>query len=121
MSTAPASIASWSIRGAVLATAGIVIWYLWPRPDTVIEVSRGGIATVHRLIGAPQPLGDTVVVGGSGARRSVRVINRDTVRHILSLFSVDAGSQMDYTVPPGTFGGYCSAHVDGRTLTIVVR
>lgn len=121
MSTASGSLASWLARGAAIAAAGIVTWYLWPRPDTVIEVARGGTATVHRLIGAPQPLGDTVWVGGSGARRSVRVINRDTVRHILSLFSVDAGAQMDYTVPPGTFGGYCSAHVNGNTLTIVVR
>jgi len=105
----------------VTALTGLTTWCVWPRPDTRIDIARGGIATVISRYGMRSPLSDTIVVGGSGARRKVRVINRDTLQHVLSLFTVQAGSQMDYTVPPGSFGGYCSAHTTGQTLTVVVR
>jgi hypothetical protein len=106
---------------AVVALTGLSTWLVWPRPDTRIDIARGGVATVISWYGVRSPLSDTIVVGGSGARRTVRVINRDTMQHVLSLFTVKAGSQMDYTVPPGAFGGYCSAHPTGKTLTVVVR
>ncbi len=110
-----ASIAALSV-GSVGAA-----WLLWPRPDLSIEVDRGGVATVVDLYGRRSSLDDTVFVGGSGARRTVRVINRDSVRHQLAMFAVQPGAQVDYTVPLGTFGGFCSAHLKRKTLTIVVR
>jgi hypothetical protein len=106
---------------AALSLTGLSTWLVWPRPDTRVEIARGGQATVISRYGVRSPLSDTIVVGGSGSRRKVRVINGDTIQHVLSLFTVGANSQMDYTVPPGSFGGYCSAHPTGKTLTVVVR
>lgn len=107
----------------VALTVGSVgaAWLLWPRPDLSIEVDRGGVATVIDHYGRRSSLNDTVFVGGGGARRSVRVVNRDSVQHQLAMFTVQPGAQVDYTVPTGTFGGYCSAHRKSKTLTIVVR
>ena len=109
---------------AIFAVAMLTIactWVVWPRPDTRIDIAPGGVATVISRYGLRSLLSDTIVVGGSGARRTVRVTNRDSIQHVLSLFTVQADSQMDYTVPPGSFGGYCSAHPTGKTLTVVVR
>jgi hypothetical protein len=105
----------------VAAAASLAAWFSWPRPDAEIEVDRGGVAHVIDRLGRRHALEDTVFVGGAGSRRSVRVINRDSVPHQLALFSVKAGEQMEYVVPPGTFGGFCSAHATKRHLTIVVR
>ncbi len=106
---------------ALLLVAGAVLWMGWPRPDVEIRVARGGIATVINHFGLRHPLGDTVFVGGAGARRSVRVVNQDTVQHVLAMFTVKPASQMDYVVPPGTFGGFCSAHATSKRLTVVVQ
>lgn len=108
-----------TLSGLVAAIAAAT-WLLWPRPDLTIEVDRGGVATVISAYGQRSPLSDTLWVGGRGGRRTVRVTNRDTVHHQLALFAVDAGATRDYVVPPGTFGGVCSAHPRNR-LTVVVR
>jgi len=109
-----------TIAVIALATAGVV-WYTWPRPDTLIRVQRGGVAVVTDAFGRDQPLPDTVVVGGSGSKRKIRVVNEDTVQHRLAMFTVPAGEQTEYTVPPGTFGGACSAHPTKKQLTFVIR
>lgn len=106
---------------AIALATGATTWIVWPRPDAAIEVALGGRATVVDHFGRRTPLSDTVIVGGSGARRRVRVTNRDTMPHVLALFTVAAGAETDYTVPPGTFGGFCSAHASSKSLTVVVR
>jgi hypothetical protein len=98
-----------------------VLWLVWPRPDAEIRVERGGRAVVANGYGVTRPLGDTVVVGGRGRRRTIRVTNEDTVPHQLALFSVAPGEVRDYVAPPGTFGGVCSAHAGSGRLTVVVR
>lgn len=108
------------IAGLIVLTATIA-WLTWPRPDTLIRVRRGGIAEVTDALGRTNPLGDTVFVGGSGARRTIRVVNDDTVKHQLAMFTIPAGGRTDYTVPPGTFGGACSAHPTKTQLTFVIR
>lgn len=107
--------------GAVaLATAGAA-WLLWPRPDAELRVRRGGRAEVINGYGVSRPLGDTLVVGGRGRRRTIRVVNEDSVPHQLALFTVAPGEVRDYVAPPGTFGGACSAHAGSGRLTVVVR
>lgn len=105
----------------VAALTAAATWLLWPRPDASLVVRRGGRAEVVNGYGLSSPLGDTIVVGGRGQRRAIRVVNEDTVRHQLALFSVDPGESRDYVVPPGTFGGVCSAHAGSGRLTVVVR
>lgn len=109
-----------TVGGVALGTAAVV-WFTWPRPDTLIRVQRGGIAVVTDAFGRDRPLPDTVFVGGSGARRKIRVVNEDTMQHRLAMFTIPAGEQTDYTVPPGTFGGACSAHPTKTQLTFVIR
>ena len=109
-----------SLGGLLLAIAGAV-WWTWPRPDTLIRVQRGGVAVITDAFGRDTPLPDTVFVGGSGAKRKIRVVNEDTMQHRLAMFTVPAGDQTDYTVPPGTFGGACSAHPTKKQLTFVIR
>jgi hypothetical protein len=110
--------------GLVLAVAAVsagLAWFSWPRPDTLIRVTRGGVAMVTDAYGRTAPLGDTVFVGGGGARRTIRVVNEDTVKHQLAMFNIPAGEQTEYNVPPGTFGGACSAHPTSTHLTFVIR
>ena len=109
-----------AIVGLLVATAAAV-WFTWPRPDTLIRVQRGGVAVVTDAFGRNRPLPDTVFVGGSGAKRKIRVVNEDTMQHRLAMFTIAPGQQTDYTVPPGTFGGACSAHPSNTQLTFVVR
>lgn len=111
---------SLALFGLLAATAAAV-WITWPRPDTLIRVQRGGVAVVTDVFGRVRPLPDTVFVGGSGAKRKIRVVNEDTMQHRLAMFTVAAGEQTDYTVPPGTFGGACSAHPTKKQLTFVIR
>jgi hypothetical protein len=104
----------------IVASAGLA-WFSWPRPDTLIRVTRGGVAMVTDAYGRSAPLGDTVFVRGGGARRTIRVVNEDTIQHRLAMFTVPASDQTEYTVPPGTFGGACSAHPTSTHLTFVIR
>jgi hypothetical protein len=115
-------IASRAVAAVVLGvvTAGVA-WLTWPRPDALIRVQRGGVAVLTDALGRSVPLPDTVLVGGSGARRTIRVVNEDTVKHQLAMFTVAPGERTDYTVPPGTFGGVCSAHPASKHLTFVIR
>lgn len=107
--------------GALLLATAAAVWGTWPRPDTLIRVQRGGIAVITDALGRDTPLPDTVRVGGSGAKRKIRVVNEDTVQHRLAMFTVPAGGQTDYTVPLGTFGGACSAHPSKKQLTFVIQ
>ena len=52
--------------------------------------------------------GDIVLQAGSAASSGL-------------LLSVGAGERTDYTVPPGTFGGSCSAHPAKKRLTFVIQ
>ncbi len=111
---------SGGIVGAIALTATIA-WLLWPRPDLLIHVRRDGTAYVTNNWGGTAPLGDTVFVGGDGARRTIRVRNDDTVNHQIAMITIPAGTQTDYKVPRGTFGGLCSAHPTKTQLTFVIR
>lgn len=108
------------LNGLLLGTAALV-WWTWPRPDTLIRVQSGGVAVITDALGRDTPLPDTVFVGGRGPKRKIRVVNEDTVQHRLAMFTVPAGEATDYTVPPGTFGGACSAHPTKKQLTFVIR
>lgn len=105
----------------LVSIVGALTWFSWPRPDLEIRIATGGQATIIDHMGRPGPLTDTLFVGGAGARRTVRIVNADSVRHVLAMFTVEARAQTEYTVPPGTFGGYCSAHLTSKHLTVVVR
>lgn len=107
--------------GAVVLGTAAVAWLTWPRPDTLIRVQRGGVAVITDALGRDRPLPDTVFVGGSGGKRKIRVVNEDTMQHRLAMFTIPAGEQTDYSVPPGTFGGACSAHPTKKQLTFVIR
>lgn len=109
-----------TLLGIVAATAAAT-WSLWPRPDTLIRVQRGGVAVVTDAFGRDHALPDTVVVGGRGGKRKIRVVNEDSIEHRLAMFTVPAGEQTDYTVPPGVFGGACTAHPTKTQLTFVIR
>jgi hypothetical protein len=66
------------------------------------------------------PLGDTVQVAGSG-RRTVRLVNDDTMPHQIAMFRVPVGTTASYRVPPGVYGGMCSAHPSKRPITFIAR
>jgi hypothetical protein len=110
-----------SMLGGVLLATAAVVWFTWPRPDTLIRIGEDGVAVVVDRFGRLAPLPDTVEVGGSGTRRVIRVENRDTVNHRLAMFNIPAGERNDYTVPRGVFGGECSAHPTKRQLTFRIR
>ena len=110
-----------SMLGGVLLATAAVVWFTWPRPDTLIRIGEDGVAVVVDRFGRLAPLPDTVEVGGSGTRRIIRVENRDTVGHRLAMFNIPAGERNDYTVPRGVFGGECSAHPTKRQLTFRIR
>lgn len=115
-----------TLRRSLIALAVLVGvvglgWLAWPRPDTSIVIAEGGVATVIDGYGRRSPLGDTVFIAGNGPQRSLRIANRDTMQHVLALFTIDAGEQTDYKVPQGTFGGLCTAHNGSQQLTLVVQ
>ncbi|MBA3917635.1 MAG: hypothetical protein C0516_03500 [Gemmatimonas sp.] len=110
-----------SMLGGVLLATAAVVWFTWPRPDTLIRIGEDGVAVVVDRFGRLTPLPDTVEVGGSGTRRVIRVENRDTANHRLAMFNIPAGERNDYTVPRGVFGGECSAHPTKRQLTFRIR
>ncbi|HYW33205.1 MAG TPA: hypothetical protein VE869_17010 [Gemmatimonas sp.] len=105
----------------ILLLASVAAWLLWPRPDAVIRIARGGAATVGAgPLGRSAPLGDTIAIGGSGWRR-VELINEDTIPHQIAMFRVPVGSTSSYRVPPGVYGGLCTAHPTKRAITFIAR
>ena len=110
-----------SIRIAIVSMVAMMVWFGWPRPDAIIRVALGGAATVTDAYGRTGPLTDTLVIGGNGARRTVRVENQDSVPHVLALFSVNAESHRDFEMPPGIYEGACSVHLAQGLLTVIVR
>lgn len=108
-------------RAVAIVVGAAVIWFSWPRPDTEIRIALGGVATVTNAFGQTSALGDTIRVGGDGARRTVRVVNADTLPHVLAMFSVNPSSRQDFSVPPGIYEGTCSVHKETTQLTVLVR
>lgn len=101
---------------AVVAVTGALVWLTWPGPAVVIRIAPGGAATVHG-----EALPETLFIKARGRSTVVRVVNADTVRHRLALFSADAGETRDFVMAyPGTYGGVCSTHPSGN-LTYVVQ
>jgi len=108
------------LNSLLLGTA-FTVWWSWPRPDTLIRVQSGGLAVLTDALGRDTPLPDTVFVGGRGGKRTIRVVNEDTIQHRLAMFTVPAGEETEYALPLGTFGGACSAHPTKKQLTFVIR
>ncbi|GJG86501.1 hypothetical protein tb265_16820 [Gemmatimonadetes bacterium T265] len=108
--------------GGVLAATALAAWWTWPHPDLELEVARGGVGAVVDRLGRRRPLPDTLYLQVRGRETTVRVVNHDTARTTLGIFSADAGEARDFTIAtPGVYGGYCSAHPNRRRLTYVVR
>ncbi len=105
----------------ILTLAAIAAWLLWPRAHTVIHIARGGLATVRTGPLRPTvPLGDTITIGGSGWRR-VQLVNEDTIPHQIAMFRVPKGETSSYRIPPGVYGGLCTAHPTQRAITFIAR
>lgn len=102
--------------GLVVLVVAAVTWWTWPRPSVVIRITPGGVATVN---GSALP--ETLFVKARGRSTVLRVVNGDSIRHQLALFSAEAGETRDFTIAyPGTYGGVCSTHPSGN-LTYVVQ
>lgn len=100
------------MAGTVVGLAGACGW-----PQATIEIAPGGMATIDGRV-----LPETVLVPSRGRGTRVRVVNRDSVRHTLALFSAPAGETVEYTIEyPGTYGGDCSVHSKTGRLVWVVR
>ena len=85
--------------------------------QATIDIAPGGLATIDG-----QVLPETVVVKARGRGTRVAVVNRDSVRHTLALFSAPPGERVEYTIEyPGTYGGECSVHSRSGRLVWVVR
>ncbi len=105
------------LAGALALGALPVALLACDTPSVTIEVAPGGRATIG---GAALP--ETVHVAARGRSTRIRVVNRDTVRHTLALFSANPGETVDYTVTyPGSYGGECSVHSRTGRLVYVVR
>lgn len=105
----------------LVATAGAT-WSAWPRPAIELRVARGGRGMVVDRWGRTSPLPDTVIIAAQGRNTKVRVVNEDSVYQTLGIFGAAANSSRTFSVPlPGVYGGYCSAHPRGGTITYVVR
>jgi len=99
----------------------IAIWLVSDRPALQIDVERGGHAFVRGMF-SEAALPETIYVHAVGSHTVIRIANRDTVRHHLGLFDVDAGQTRDFTIAyPGVFGGFCSAHPTSKQLVYVVE
>ncbi len=106
---------------AILVACVIAIWLVSDRPALQIDVERGGHAFVRGMF-SEAALPETIYVHAVGSHTVIRIANRDTVRHHLGLFDVDAGQTRDFTIAyPGVFGGFCSAHPTSKQLVYVVE
>ncbi len=105
----------------LLATSGAT-WWAWPQPAIELRVARGGRGMVVDRWGRTSPLPDTVFIPARGRNTRVRVVNDDSTYQTLGIFSAAANSTRTFSVPlPGVYGGYCSAHAAGGTITFVVH
>lgn len=105
-----------------LAVVGLASGGIWlaTRPAVLIDIARGGQASLVTRWGGRRPLPDTIVVA-RGGRPRVRIRNADGRAHAVGLFRAEPGTATDYALPgPGTFTGRCSVHPRAE-LTIVVR
>lgn len=103
------------IVAALVIVTGLVAWVLWPRPAVRIDIATGGVATVNG-----RPLPETLFVAARGRQTVIRVVNADTSRHALALFTAEPQTTMDYTIStPGTYGGACSTHPSGNLVYVV--
>ncbi len=85
--------------------------------QATIDIAPGGVATLDG-----RALPETVTVKSRGRGTRIAVVNRDTVRHTLALFSAPPGERVEYTIEyPGTYGGECSVHSRTGRLVWVVR
>ena len=106
---------------AVLVVIGLAAWLLPDRPALQIDVERGGHAFIHGAF-SETALPETLHVRAVGSHTVIRIANRDTVRHHLGLFDVQAGETRDFVIAyAGTFGGFCSTHPASKQLVYVVE
>lgn len=106
---------------AGLAGVAAIGWVAWPRPSAVIVVEPGGVAWVEGP-GGRAALPETLHVAARGRNTTLRLINRDSVRHELALFGANPGETREYTVAyPGTYSGFCTTHKKTRRLVYVVE
>ncbi len=109
--------------GLALGTVAVaaVAWFSWPRPSAVIVVDPGGVAWVESRSGR-MALPETVHIAARGRNTTLRLINRDTVRHELALFGANAGETREYVIAyPGTYAGVCTTHKQTKRLVYVVE
>ncbi|MBI1809052.1 MAG: hypothetical protein HYR75_04080 [Gemmatimonadetes bacterium] len=107
---------------AAVAVAATVTWLLWPRPAAVIVVEPGGVAWVEGMGGSRIALPETLHVAARGRNTTLRLINRDSVRHELALFGANPGETREFTVTfPGTYSGVCTTHKKTGRLVYVVE
>ncbi|MES3035717.1 MAG: hypothetical protein V4813_17065 [Gemmatimonadota bacterium] len=106
----------------VLLVTAAATWWVWPRPAIELRVALGGRGMVVDRWGRTSPLPDTVFIAARGRNTRVRVVNEDTTYQTLGIFGAAANSSRNFSVPlPGVYGGFCSAHASGGTITYVVR
>ncbi len=106
----------------LLAVTGTATWWAWPRPAIELRVALGGRGMLVDRWGRASPLPDTVFIAARGRNTRVRVVNDDTTYQTLGIFGAAANSSRTFSVPlPGVYGGFCSAHASGGTITYVVR
>ena len=107
---------------AVILVTTSATWWAWPRPAVELRVELGGRGMLVDRWGRTSPLPDTVFIEAQGRSTKVRVVNQDTTYQTLGIFGAAANSSRTFSVPlPGSYGGFCSAHASGGTITYVVQ
>ncbi len=103
------------VASLIVLVTGFAAWVLWPRPAVRIDIAAGGVATVDG-----RPLPETLFVAARGRQTVIQVVNADTARHALALFTAEPQTTMEYTIStPGTYGGACSTHPSGNLVYVV--
>ena len=106
---------------ACVVACVVAVRALSEHPALQIDVEPGGHAFVRGSF-SETTLPETVYVHAVGSHTVIRIANRDTVRHHLGLFDVEAGETRDFVIAyAGTFGGFCSAHPVSKQLVYVVE
>lgn len=113
-----------ALAGLLLVVTGAIAAFTWPRADAEIRILPDGTARLRDAAGE-RPLPDTVIVTQRGwrsdERRRLTVVNTDDRDHSLAMLHVRAGETRVYEVPPGRFGGTCTAHPRAGTLVLDIR